>query len=163
MLIFDENNDPIIIDNINGPVLSNYFWVLDLDFEGEMDFTLTELQFFEEIHCPSLKISIEGFSFFVPSSWNILVMDEETTELDAIQVKKLAGREFTAVVSGPSGNKSRPCVVTVQDYSPDHINVGPLLKKHHMLCHPIGPNEWINIAPSDSHKYLKDRLIGDLF
>lgn len=163
MLIFDENNKPVIVDNINGPILSDYMWVLDLDMgDDEIDFTLTSLLVLEETVCSSLKLMVDGFAFFVPSHWNILVVDEDTTEIDAIRIEKVAGRCFHAVVGNPVTGKLRTSEITVVDYHPNYKNVGPLLKKHHMLCHPIGPNAWINIAPSDSYKYLKDRSMGDL-
>lgn len=162
MLIFDEQNLPIIVDNINGPVLSDYFWVLDLDMDNDMDFALSQLLVLEETICPALKLVVEGFAFYVPAHWNILVADEETTELDAVQIANVAGRRFTAVVSGPTANRLRTSEITVIDYQPNFKNVSPMLKKHHMLCHPIGPDSWVNIAPSDSYKYIKDRYMGDL-
>lgn len=163
MLIFNEHNQPVIIDNINGPILSDYMWVLDFDLEGgDMDYTLTKLLILEETHCASLKLMIDGFSFFVPASWNILVVDEETTELDAVQVAAVAGRKFNAVITGPTAGRINASEIVVVDYHPNFKNVGPCLKKHHMLCHPIGPNAWVNIAPSDSYKYLKERTLADL-
>lgn len=162
MMIFDESNRPIIIENINGPVVSDFFWVLDFELNKEVDFTLAPLQFIEETQCPSVKIMIEGFAFFVPAHWNILVVDEDTTELDAIQIERVTGRNFSAVVGGPITSRLRMSEISVVDYSPDYKNVGPWLKKHHMLCHPIGPDSWINIAPSDSYKYIKDYTLGDL-
>jgi len=36
MLIFDESNNAIMLDSIQGPVLSQYMYVLDLNM---MDFT----------------------------------------------------------------------------------------------------------------------------
>lgn len=162
MLIFDENDKPVIIDNINGPIISDYFWILDLDLDGDIDYTLTPLQFIEETTCPSLKIMIEGYAFFVPAHWNILVVDDDTTELDAIPIEQVTGKKFTAVISGPAGAKTRAAEIVVVDYVPDHKNVGPWLKKHHMLCHPINSNSWINIAPSDCYKYIKDYNLGDL-
>ena len=160
MMIFDETNKPIIIENISGPIISDFFWVLDFELQKEIDFTL--LQFIEETQCPSIKIMVEGFAFFVPAHWNILVVDEDTTELDAIQIERVTGRNFQTVVCGPTTNKLRIADIVVVDYCSDYKNVGPWLKKHHMLCHPISPDSWINIAPSDSYKYIKDYNMGDL-
>ena len=50
------------------------------------------------------------------------------------------------------------------NYFVEYANVGPVLNKHQMLCHPIGPNEWVTVGPSDGfNKYLKDRIAGELF
>jgi len=62
MLIFDESNNAIMLDSIQGPVLSQYMYVLDLNM---MDFTLAPLLVFEEVICPTITLQIRGFRFDV--------------------------------------------------------------------------------------------------
>lgn len=160
MLIFDSESKPIILDSIHTPTITDHFWVLDLSM---MDFTLAPLVSLEEIVCSTLVVNIKGFEFFLPADWNILVYDKETSQLDVVALKKACGREFTALCYGPQKSRHTPAIVTVTNYHVEHKNVGPLLNKQQMLCHPIGPDEWINVAPADSYnKYLKDRAVGDL-
>jgi hypothetical protein len=160
MLIFDNNSQPIIIDNITAPVVSDHFWVLDLMLR---DFTLTPLNVLEEVVCPTVVLRVEGFDFAVPAGWNILVYDPETTQLDTVELSEAAGREFTALVYGPTLSTPRAGHVSVVDYFIEYKNVNPALNKHQMLCHPIGPNAWVNITPSDAYaKYLKDMSVSDL-
>ena len=97
MLIFDENNNAIMLDNIQGPVLSQYMYVLDLQM---MDFTLSPLLVFEEVICPTITLQIRGFQFELPANWNILISDEETYQLDVVEISELAGKEFRALVYG---------------------------------------------------------------
>jgi len=160
MLIFDENASPIIIDEICAPVISNYYWVLDLQLQ---DFTLAPLHVIEEVICPTVVLRIDGFDFPVPAAWSILVFDTDTTQLDTIELSEAAGREFTALVYGPTTATPTASVVAVVDYFVEKKNVGPALNKHQMLCHPIGPTSWVNIAPSDVYsKYLKNTTVSDL-
>lgn len=160
MLIFDENSKPLILDSIYTPTPAEYFYVLDLEI---LDFTLVPLLVLEEVVCPSVVVRIKGFEFVLPASWNILVYSEETHQVDVIEVAKLAGKEFTAMVYGPIVPYVRAGRITVTDYIPDCINVAPSLNKHQMLCHPIAPGEWINVSPSDTfNKYLKDCSVGDI-
>lgn len=163
MLIFDDHNKTIILDNVYTPTPTNYMWVLDLQI---MDYTLAPLLVLEEIICPSIKVRIRGFDFFLPANWNMLIFSEETSELDVVEISELAGREFTALVydiSDPLIVRYKPGLVSVLDYSPEYVNVGPSLNKHQMLCHPISPTEWINVSPSDTYnKYLKTAVIGDI-
>jgi hypothetical protein len=163
MLIFDDHNKTIILDNVYTPTPTNYMWVLDLQI---MDYTLAPLLVLEEIICPSIKVRIRGFDFFLPANWNMLIFSEETSELDVVEISELAGREFTALVydiSDPLIVRYKPGLVSVLDYSPEYVNVGPSLNKHQMLCHPISPAEWINVSPSDTYnKYLKTAVIGDI-
>lgn len=160
MLIFDANANPIILDSIHVPTLTEHFWVLDLSI---MDFTLAPLISLEEVVCPSLRVQVRGFDFVLPANWNVLVYDKETSQLDVVELSEMCGREFTALVYGPSLSYPSPAVVSIVDYHIEHKNVGPLLNKQQMLCHPIGPGEWINVAPADGYnKYLKDKMVGDL-
>ena len=163
MLIFDDNNRTIILDNVYTPTPTDFMWVLDLQI---MDYTLAPLLVLEEIVCPSIKVRIRGFDFFLPANWNMLVFSEETSELDVVEISELAGREFTSFIydiSDPNIVRYKPGVVSVLDYSPEYVNVGPSLNKHQMLCHPISPTEWINVSPSDTYnKYLKTAVIGDI-
>lgn len=160
MLIFNENNDAIILDSIQGPTLSEYMYVLDLQL---MDYTLAPLLIFEEVICPTISISIRGFSFELPANWNILVTDEETMQLDVVEVSELAGKEFKALIYGMNMSIPELGTIMVNDYFPNFQNIGPSLNKYQMLCHPISPDTWVNVAPSDSYnKYLKEKLVGDI-
>ncbi len=160
MLIFNEDNDAVILDSITGPVLSEHMYVLDFHM---MDYTLAPLLILEEIICPTLSLTIRGFTFNLPAQWNILVTDEETSQLDVVEVSELAGKEFRAMVYGMDMTLAELGIITVNDYYPSHQNIGPSLNKSQMLCHPISSNTWVSVAPSDSYnKYLKDKLIGDI-
>lgn len=160
MLIFDETNRPIILDSIHGPTLSDHMWVLDFTM---MDFTLAQLNMLEEIVCPSIQVRVNGFEFILPANWNILVYDQDTAQMDVIELSEAAGREFTALVYGPKMGRPTPAPIMVTNYFVEYKNVGPSLNKHQMLCHPIGPNEWVSVSPSDTYnKYLKDTIVGEL-
>ena len=160
MLIFDENCEAIILDSIYTPTLTEYYWVIDL---GMLDFTLAPLLVLEEIICPSVTLNIRGFDFNVPANWNMLVFSEETHQIDIVSVGEIAGREFTALVGGPDVHAAVPGLITIVDYTPEYLHVAPSLNKHQMLCHPIGPTEWVNIAPAETYnKYLKDLVVGDI-
>lgn len=160
MLIFDEENTPIVLSSIQGPVLSEYFYVLNFQI---MDYHLAPLLVFEEIICPTIVVTIKGFTFNLPANWNILVCDEETLQLDVVEISELAGKEFKALVYGMEMSMIQMEKIIVSDYYPDYRNISPSLNKYQMLCHPISPKTWVNIAPSDSYnKFLKGRVAGDI-
>ncbi len=160
MLIFDENSQPIILDSILTPTIAESLWVLDFQME---DYTLTPLAVLEETVSPSIELMIAGFRFVLPASWNILVCDEETMQLDVCEVAAVAGKEFKAFVYGPDFSMPQTSPISATDYHPNFINVGPQLSKHQMLCHPISPDAWVNVSPSDAYnKYLKGKVAGDI-
>lgn len=159
MLVFDNNNDTIIIENIYTPIVSDSIWVLDLDM---MDFTLTPLAVLEEIACPTIEVLINGFKFCLPANWNMLVVDEDTMQLDVAEINELPGKEFRAFVYGPELSHFECFPIQVTDYFISKRNFGPSINKHQMLCHPISPISWICVTPSDVYnKYLRNAVAGD--
>ena len=93
----------------------------------------------------------------------MLVVADETQQLDVIEISGLAGKEFNALVYGPNYSMPRAHPVIALDYYTEYKNVSPVLNKYQMLCHPIGPNEWVNVAPSDSYnKYIRNCTSGDI-
>jgi len=160
VLIFDNDNNALILDSIHTPVITDYFWVLDLKLK---DFTLAPLMVLEEITGQAIEVKIADFSFVLPTKWNILVVDEDTSILDVVEVADVAGSEFQAFVYGQTMSRSVAATISVCNFLPNHHTVGPSLNKHQMLCHPISPTSWVCISPSDSYnKYLKNQLVGDV-
>lgn len=160
MLIVDENDSSVILDSIHVPTSAKYFWALDLKMQ---DFTLAELKILEELHAPSIVVRIDGFAFPLPASWNILAMDPDTCQLDVVEVANVAGKEFYAMVYDNDRGMAKPAMIQAVDYLPNHHHVNPSLNRHHMLCHPISQNSWINVAPNDSYnKYMKNMVVGNL-
>lgn len=160
MLVFDGDSKPTILDSIHTPTAVDHIWVLDL---AMMDFTMTELVVLEEVVCPTMEVEIGGFRFLLPAFWNIVVYDRDTSQLDVVKVSEAAGRDFTAFVYGPNKAKPTPKPISVTNYLAGYPNVTPSLNKHQMLCHPIGPDEWVVISGSDRYnKYLKDTVVGDI-
>ena len=160
MLIFNNEATAVLLDSIFDPVEADYFWVLDLKM---MDFTLAPLMVLEEISCPTIMVRIDDYTFALPATWNILVFDPETHQLDVVEVKDLAGKEFVALKYGPNMKTHQGSVISVVDYLPNHVNIGPSLAKYQMLCHPISPDSWVNVSPSDVYtKYLKELAVGDI-
>lgn len=160
MLIFDNDNTPIILESVTTPTVAEYIWVLDLNL---MDYTLAPLLVLEEIEAKYIEVMIDGFQFPLPATWNILVVDEQTFQLDVVSVKDVAGTDFKALIYGPNMPNFEMATIRATNLYPNHRSVSPSLYKHQMLCHPIAPGMWVNVAPSDTYnKYLKNALVGDL-
>lgn len=160
MLIFDENTRATILHNIATPSPVEYMWVLDLQME---DFCLASLDVLEETVSPAMQLMVGGFEFILPANWNILVCDDESMQLDVIELSAVAGKEFRAFVYGSNFSIPVTLPIYVTNYYPSWVNVGPALSKSQMLCHPIAPDTWVNVSPSDSYnKYLKGKVAGDI-
>lgn len=160
MVISDENSFPVLIDSIDVPIVTDYFWGLDLI---NRDFTLNKLVMLEEIQTPVIAFKIAGFAVEAPADWNILVYSPDTSQLDIVQISELTKGGYSAFMYDHRYSKIVENVVTVVDYSSYGVVHTPSLNKSVMLCHTVGPHYWICISPSDTYaKYLKDATVGDI-
>lgn len=160
MLILDENNNTIILNSINDPITTESCWVFDAAL---LDFKLMKISALEEIVTPAIEIQINNYKFAIPAKWNVMVADLETTQVDCIEAKNLAARDFSALSLGPIALTPQLPVITVTNYYPQYKIVTPVIGKTHMLCHPISPSYWINLSPNELYnKFLKNVLIGDI-
>lgn len=160
MIISDENSYPIVVDSVETPLSTEYFWVLDL---VNRDFMLTNLMMNEELTTPTFELAINGYVIEVPTNWNILLFSEETSQLDIAEVSELCRGNFTALGYQHKKDRIIPGEVKVVNYNPYSKVHTPSLHKTHMLCHALGPDVWVCISPSDNYnKYLKNMMIGDI-
>lgn len=160
MLIMDPDNTTILLEDVAAPLATEYFWVLDLAMK---DYTLAPLPVLEMITAKSVEVTIRGYSFVLPGKWNMLVVDPETSQLDYIEIGKLGGKDFHALVHGPRKTMIEHANVITTNYYPTYVTVAPSLSKSQMLCHPIEPDAWVCVAPSDTYnKYLKNCVAGDI-
>jgi len=160
MVIADEYGYPILIDSIDTPVTTEYFWVLDLNAR---DFMLNKLVMLEEISTPVIAFKINGYLVEVPADWNLLVYSPDTSQLDLVQVSELTKGGYAAFLYDHKYCKVIDNTVTVVDYKSDDVVHSPTLNKSTMLCHTVGPNFWICLSPTDTYgKFLKDAAIGDI-
>lgn len=160
MNIIDENNTITELCDITAPVRSEYFWALDLSI---MDYSLSPLSVLEEVTCPTFVVEVAGVNFDIPASWNMLIYDAETGDVDLIPLCEMTGRSFNALGFGPTRALAKPLPVRIMDYKPYSRNVGPALNKHQMLCHPITDDLWFTLSSTDVYtKYLKNVSLGDI-
>jgi hypothetical protein len=159
MLIFNENDETVILDSIHTPVLSEYFWCFNAE---ELDFMLSPLNVLEEITSPMFVLTMYDFDFMVPSNWNILIYDRETAQVDVIEIATAAGKEFSALVYGPKTLHAESQTIRVTGYHPVNRVVAPLMNKHQMLCHPVNPDYWVCVTPHNVQKITKNVLLGDI-
>lgn len=158
--MFNEHTTPVWLNDLFAPVPNSHFWVLDLN---EQDFNLAPIKMLEEITCPSLILDINNYRFAIPATWYILVYDPDTMQLDCVSVADSAGKSFTAFVFGLHESMPIPVEIKVVGYEPMLTHVVPSFNKHQMICHPVGPNHWINLSSGDVYnRYLRKMSVGDI-
>lgn len=166
MIYFDEYNNPFTISSLpekDGDIKAEHIWVLDLEL---MDYVLAPIRVLEEVTSPVVTLSANSFKFTIPTFWNILVADGDSMMMDVIDVGSLPtmlGSSIKAVVYGHNSNKIELVDVSIEDYSPNDVDVSVSTERKHVICHPIDEDRWIHITPSDIYnKYIKGHSTGSL-
>jgi len=160
MVISDENYFPILIDNVEIPTKTDMFWTLNLEHR---DFMLSPLLMFEELTTKILIMKILDYVLEVPADWNLLIFSEETSQLDILEISEVSRGYFTSLVFNHKKNRIVPGHVSFLNYYPEYKVQTVSIHKNSMICHALGPDHWICLAPSDNYnKYLRDAVIGDL-
>jgi hypothetical protein len=169
MLVLPEYNRPYLIDSLTAPVVIKYNWI----FSAPMcDFTLAPITYLEETSGAVVKVRINNSEFWVPATWNILVTDRETYQLDTVSIQSCASTKHIAFVFAPDEMKLRTLDIMVTDYAEHMALVHPMINKGTALVHPVGPasQAWgkqlqlsVVIGPHDLYKYLQNKVVGDVF
>lgn len=169
MLCLPDYNKPYMLDSLTAPVVIKHHWI----FSGQLcDFTLSPITYLEETTGAAIKIRINNFEFWVPATWNILVTDTETYQLDTVSIQSCATVSHPVFIFSPTEMKLRTMVADVIDYTENISAVHPMINKGTALAHPIGPSMNIRekdlqlsvvIGPHDLYKHLSNKVIGDIF
>jgi hypothetical protein len=137
MLLLPEFGRPYLIQSLDSPVIPKYFW----NFSGPMlDFVLSPIHYLEETCGPTVAIMLNGFKFSVPASWNILVVDRDTSMVDSVPIHVCSTNMYTAFLLSSTTNRYSTADIHVVGYEKEEYLVHPMIQKATMMCHPIGPD-----------------------
>jgi hypothetical protein len=168
MLICPEWNKPLNIESLDTAIVATHFWT----FSGPMlDYCLSPITYLEETTDSVIKIKINDVELNVPTSWNILVGDPDTYQLDTIPIASCSNSVQHAVVMSPDDSRWRLFPITVLGFDPKAVCVHPMLQKGYGLQHPIGEvilHEkkvlvTVTISPMDLYKFIENFAVGDIF
>ena len=170
MQVLPDYNKPYIIDSLTAPLVIKYNWI----FNGPaVDFMLSQITYLEETTGAAVKVRINNTEFWVPATWNILVTDRETYQLDTVSIQSCANIKHLAFSFSPDEMKLRTLDVMVVDYVDEMSLVHPMINKGTALVHPVGPAPTLQhgkqlqlsvvIGPHDLYKHLQNKVIGDIF
>lgn len=169
MLILPDYGRPYQIDSLTAPVVVKHNWI----FHGPTtDFMLSPITYLEETTGAVIKVRINNSEFWVPATWQILVTDRETYQIDTVALQSCASIKHLAFSFSPDEMKLRTLDVMVVDYAESMALVHPMINKGTALVHPVGPSPVsmgktiqlsVAIGPHDLYKHLTNKVIGDIF
>ena len=135
MVILPDYNFPYLIDNVNGPVLPKLCWFYDAE---QNDFFLKKIQLLEETTGPTVSVRINGFTFDVPASWNLLVVDEETRLVDTVQITQCSSSNYLAFLMHPDVGFYQLSPIVLLDLEMKKSCVHVMIPRMNMMLHPVG-------------------------
>lgn len=168
MLVLPDFAIPFSVDSLTAPIVIKHCWM----FRGiDTDFTLLPILYLEETTGAAVKVRINNSEFWIPATWNILVTDRDTFQLDTVNIQSCAATKHIAFVFAKDELKLRTLDIMVLDYCDSMSLIHPMIGKGTALVHPVGPSQGIGkqvalsvvIGPHDLYKYLSDKIVGDIF
>lgn len=168
MLILPEYNRPYLIDSLTAPVVVKHNWIFHAP---SCDFALSPITYLEETTGPAVRARINNYEFWIPTSWNILVTDTETYQLDTVGIESCASTRHIAFSFSPDEMKLRTLDILIVDFCEEMAVIHPMINKATALVHPVGPSNGpgkilplsVVIGPHDLYKHIGDKVIGDVF
>ena len=137
MLFLADYGFPFIIDSVTGPVVPKHCWYYDAELN---DFLLRPIRLLEETTGATVTVEINKFTFKVPASWNLLVVDEETKLVDTVQISNCTSSNYLAFLVYPDGKSTYDLSpVILKDLSMKEACVHVMIPRMHALLHPVGP------------------------
>ena len=115
-----------------------HYCVFDHTDDEYVDFQFPPMVFLEEYAKASVELKIGKYVIQIPSSWAILLGDENCPDLEVLPVFEFNGRDFKAFVFNPiAGFRSEYVPIEITNiYQEVKWNV-PSLQPTHMLAVPL--------------------------
>jgi hypothetical protein len=136
MIVLPDYGFPYILDNVSGPVVPKYSWFYDV---SQNDFVLRPIRLLEETIGATVTVKINDFTFDVPASWNLLVVDEETKIVDTVPITQCSSNNFLAFMMHPDAHDYYLSPVVLIDLKMKGSCVHTMIPRMTMMLHPVGP------------------------
>ena len=149
MIICPEYGFPYLLDNVSGPVVPKFSWFYDVI---QNDFMLKPIRLLEETIGATVTVKINDFTFDVPASWNLLVVDEETKIVDTVPITQCSSANYMALLMHPDTHDYHLSKVILMDLKMKDACVHTMIPRMHMMLHPVGPipvSSSIRVAKND--------------
>jgi hypothetical protein len=166
MQILPEYCYPYLIDSVSGPIVPKHAWFYDVTHN---DFMLKPIVMLEETTGPTVTVLINGLTFTMPASWNILIVDEETKAVDTVVITQCSSSAFRAFMMHPQLNRYELAPIQLIDLDPQGVCVHLSIPRQSMILHPTGPTKISRdfsmcclIGPQDIGKLMENMSAQEL-
>ena len=117
----------------------------------------------EETIGPTVTVKINGTTLFVPASWQVLIVDDDTKTVDTVQITQCASSAFKVYMMHPNLNRYEAVNAELIDLDPRGSVVHLAIPRLSMICHPVGKTVnskdlpmCILLGPQDIGKHMSN-------
>lgn len=162
MEILADYGHPYVIDSVTSPITPRYCWFYDIELN---DLLLRPINLLEETSGEVVLVKINNKEFYIPVSWNLLIIDEDTKLVDTVQITKCGSSNYKALLLHPDESAYQTEPVVLLDLLPYESCSHVMIPKQHMMLHPVGQIKKSNVkrvnvnyscllTPQDLGKYF---------
>ena len=138
MNILTVENSIYNIDNIPDKIDDIRFCVLDCNDPQYIDYYFLPLVFLESFHSPAAVLKIGNYNLEIPLDWSVLVYDQDTSDVEVVEISRLNDRGFCAAVLNPLNDMTINAEeITIIDIYSDIKWFFPKLRNGCMLVIPL--------------------------
>ena len=138
MYILTPENTSLETSMIPNVTDTLHYCVFDHTDADDVDFRFPPIVFLEEYSKAAVEMKIGKYTIQVPSSWAILLGDEDCPDLEILPLFEFHGRDFKAFVFNPvAGFRCEYVPIEIMNiYQEVKWNI-PALQATHMLAVPL--------------------------
>lgn len=169
MQIITEYGQSYAIDDLTAAIAPRYSWFYHIE---ENDFMMRPITLLEQTDGHAVEVQVGDRAFLIPSSWHMMVVDEETLTVDTVQIAQCASSGFKTLLVTPYGTEHKLSPVVLRDFHLDSSCVHVTIPRGHMALHPVGtmikrPNGELRelsclISPLDLLKNTPYRTVAEV-
>lgn len=156
-----SDNEIVNVTDFSTPFPSNHFWV----FNGiEVDFMYGKISHVEEYSGATVTIKCDKHDeiITIPANWYILALDKESYRIDMVPILSCSTYEHDAFVFCSTHQRVETVKIRVLEFNNGGIVYAPNLPKASAIVCPFTDTKGIIVGPVDLHRYLKEKVVGDL-
>lgn len=158
---------PYNVTSLTDPISITHFWT----FSGTMmDFKLEPLEYLEETTGPTVTVEVNGLTFDMPVSWNVLAVEQDSYTVDTVPITACATFDHDILLFNPHDTKLVTTNIKIVDFNEKDICIHPMLPKGSAMAMPVAKvdrnnqrNYYSIIAtPYDLHRYIGGCAVGEI-
>jgi hypothetical protein len=156
-----SDNEIVNVTDFSSQFPAAHYWT----FNGiEVDFMYGKITHVEEYTGASVTIKCDNHPepIIIPANWFILALDRESYRIDMVPILACSTYEHDAYVFCSTHQRVETVKIRILEFNNDSVVYAPNIPKASAIVCPFSDTKGIIVGPVDLHRYLKEKVVGDL-